>query len=182
MPTISVTEADLVKRSNSLYRLFSPLRVNDATRVACGFAKDSPGRSKVLVASDGTTRDRRYREETFRTSIPDLRCKYFEVWQPGKANHVVLNRAYLTLLRVGAPGRDFEELIALHTDPDDSSDMKQGPHLHVTCAPDPMHHCHFPLAWGFLTQVLRNCDSLTVAFGLAIKMIAQDVLPRYRTR
>jgi hypothetical protein len=95
---------------------------------------------------------------------------------------LVLDRAYFTLLEIAPKTREFRELLCIHTDPGDSDELKQGPHLHVSCALDPIAHCHFPLDLGFLQEVLKDCDSLTAAMRRAIAVVGRDVLPRFKDR
>lgn len=181
MASITLSEEELQRRSNSLHSLFDPLR-DGRSRVALGFAKDAPGGSTALVVTDAKTTGLQYREETFRTSVKVLRCRYFELWRVARGKNLSLDRAYFTLLEVVSPSRPFQELLCVHTDPSDNDDLKRGPHLHVSCAPDPISHCHFPLDFGFLQAVLKDCDSLTAAMRRAIAVVARDVLPRFKDR
>lgn len=176
--SITLHERDLVRRTNELHTVFAPLRVG-RERVSIGFAKDSPGGTIVLVVRDKTLGRSGYRQESFRTSVDALRCQYFELWRASTGGKRVLNRAYFTLLEVVVDSHEFRELLCIHTDPTDEDELKQGPHLHVKRASEPIPHCHFPLEFGFLAQVLKNCDSLTKAMGRAISVIGRDVLPRY---
>jgi len=95
---------------------------------------------------------------------------------------MALDRAYFTLLEVVPGAHEFRDLLCIHTDPADALDLKQGPHLHISCAPDPMSHCHFPLEFGFLNTVLEDCNSLTAAMQRAIHIVAIDVLPAFNDR
>jgi len=136
----------------------------------------------TLVATDEKTCALPYQGEGFRTSTQVLRCCYYEQWQVCARSTFTLDRAYFTLLEVVPAARKYDKLLCIHTDPADNNDLKQGPHLHVSCAPDPMGHCHFPLEFGCLEAVLKDCDSLTTAMQRAIGVVARDVLPRYRNR
>lgn len=180
MPFIKLSERELFARSNSLHGLFAPLRPK-GSRVAIGFAKDSPGGTKVLVATD-----RRsdapvcYRDESFRTSVDLIRCRYFELWKSEGSSNLILDRAYFTLVTAVPETHGFSELLGIHSDPADVSNLKQGPHLHVSCAKDPIPHCHFPLDLGALNSVLSDCSTLTDALARAINTVATDVLPRFK--
>lgn len=145
-------------------------------------AADSPRGTTALVATDEKTDAARYRGESFRTSAPALRCSYFELWQGPAGDDWALDRAYFTLLEVVPATRDYRDLLCIHADPAEDNDFKRGPHLHLSCAPDPMHRCHFPLEFGFLKIVLKDCDSLTEAMKRAIDIVARDVLPRFDGR
>ena len=180
MGTMTLRERELVARQNSLHAIFAPLRVG-RTRVALGFASDSPGGTKAIVAADQMLGRLRYREESFRTSVNSLRGRYFELWKVAKGETLELDRAYFTLLRVKNGLSDFKEVLCLHSDPGDEEELKKGPHLHVSCAEDPIPHCHFPLDLGSLQSVLKDCESLTTAMERAIGVVARDVLPRFVT-
>jgi hypothetical protein len=181
MASITLPTRRLCERSDMLHELFVPLR-GGKPRVAIGYAKDSPRGTTALVATDEKIGALRYRGESFRTSTQVLRCRYFELWRGSPGDDWMLDRAYFTLLEVLRGTHDYHELLCIHADPADDNDFKQGPHLHVSCAPDPMHHCHFPLEFGFLKAVLKDCDSLTDAMKRAIGMIARDVLPKFIER
>ena len=150
--------------------------------MACRFAKGSPGGTTALVATDGGIDKGPYSEESFRTSSEVLRCRYYEVWRGSARGTFALERAYFTLLEVVLATHEYRDLLCIHTDPNDDNDLKQGPHLHVSCAPHPIRHCHFPLEFGFLDTVLTDCDSLSSAMQRAIEVVARDVLPRFRDR
>jgi hypothetical protein len=136
----------------------------------------------ALVATDEETDVVHYLDASFRTSAVALRCNYHELWQGPARDYWSLNRAYFTLLEVVPALPNYQPLLCIHADPVEDSDFKQGPHLHMSCAPDPMHRCHFPLEFGFLKTVLRDCESLTDAIKRAIEIVAGDVLPRFETR
>jgi hypothetical protein len=179
MASITLPERDVVSRLNQLYTVFAPLR-DGLPRVAVGFAKDSPGGTKALVASDAPSNTLQRRQTMFSTTVASIRCQYFELWKVSKGQLMTLNRAYFTLLRLDPVRRDFSDVLSLHTDPDDDDEMKQGPHLHISCAPEPLPHCHFPLEAGFLELVLKDSEALTAAMQRAIGLVAKDVLPRFK--
>ena len=181
MASITLPERSLHTRANTLHELFAPLRAGKS-RVAIGPAKDSPGGTIALVATDARTSGLRYREGSFSTSAQVLRCRYFELWRGSSGRELALDRAYFTLLKILPATHDFQELLCIHTDPADKNNLKRGPHLHVSCAPDPLPHCHFPLEFGFLEAVLRDCGSLTSAMQRAIGLVARDVLPKFSDR
>ena len=181
MGSIALSERNLRERLNTLYKLFDPLR-NGRPRVACRFAKGGPAGTTALVATDDRAGAGAYSGESFRTSTEVLRCRYYELWRGSARSIFSLDRAYFTLLEVVRATREYRDLLCIHTDPCDENDLKQGPHLHVSCAPAPIPRCHFPLEFGFLDKVLTDCDSLSSAMQRAIQVIARDVLPRFRDR
>lgn len=179
MASITLTEGDLVTRANDLHTIFAPLRIG-RERLALRRANGNPGGTIALAASDSAAGQLDYREASFRTSVDVLRGKYFELWRTLGGTTLVLDRAYFTLERVQQASNSFPEILCLHTDPGDKEEYKQGPHLHVTCAEQPIPHCHFPLELGFLHLVLQDCSALTTAMERAIRVIATDVLPRFK--
>ncbi len=179
MASITLSERDLNVRRNALHELFTPLRAG-YSRVAIEFAKDRPGGMIKLVATDRKASEFHSGDAGFRTKNATLRCRYFELWQGTLKDRLSLYRAYFTLLLVDPETRSLPELLCIHTDPSDADDLKQGPHLHISCARDPIPHCHFPLEFGFLTDVLKDPQSLTSAMQRAISLVARDVLPRFK--
>jgi hypothetical protein len=180
MATISLKQGELIRRSNTLYRIFAPLRER-RSRVAVLVKAGTPGGTTALVASDERQGSRDYREASFRTKNRAIRCSYFELWKIAGGRDLLLDRAYFTVLRVVPATREFRELLCVHADPAAPLDLKQGPHLHISCAPDPIPHCHFPLEFGFLPVVLADCGSLTAAIARAIRLVAIEVLPRFES-
>ena len=178
MAYITLTEHDLVTRSNRLYKLFSPLR-GDRKRVALQRTNGVSGGFLALAASDMASDRLNYREAYFHTSVEALRCRYFELWSTSGGGSLILNRAYFTLVQVDRTAQVFRDILCLHTDPGGENRYKQGPHLHISCAEQPIPHCHFPLDLGCLDIVLENCDALTDAMQRAIQIVATDVLHRY---
>jgi hypothetical protein len=181
MPSLTLSTKSLRERSDKLHELFIPLR-GSKPRVAIRSATDSPRGMTALVAMDEKAGAVRYLSESFRSSAPALRCSYYELWRGPAGDDWALNRAYFTLLGVAPPARHYDALLCIHADPADDNDLKRGPHLHVSCAPDPLHRCHFPLEFGFLDKILRDCGSLTDAMKRAIDIVARDVLPRFAGR
>jgi hypothetical protein len=181
MGSITLPERNLRERLNTLHELFAPLR-NGRQRVACRFASGCPSGTAALVATDDTVGAGSYRGVSFRTSVKVLRCSYFELWRGPARGSYTLDRAYFTLVEVVRATHEYSDLLCIHTDPGDENNLKQGPHLHVSCAPDPIRHCHFPLEFGFLETVLTDCGSLSLAMQRAIEVIARDVLPRFKDR
>jgi hypothetical protein len=178
MTTITLPERELVSRANSLHKIFMPLR-EQRDRIAFDFAKGSPGGTKVLVATDQAQGSRPRKGESFRTSVKSLRCNYSEEWRVVEHDTFALHHAYFTLLRVKQSSTEFDEILCLHTDPGDDAEFKKGPHLHVSCAEQPIPHCHFPLDLGSLPTVLKDSDALTSAIARAIRVVAEEVVPRF---
>jgi hypothetical protein len=179
MAAIRLPERDVEGRRNSLHAVFAPLR-RPEHRLAFGRAADTPGGSIAIVAHDAKSGPLRYRDERFSTKVGALTCSYFELWRGvGGQDNLVLDRAYFTLFKTSPESRETSEVLCLHSDPGDENDLKRGPHLHLSCAPDPIPHCHFPLEFGFLEAVLKDVDALTSAMRRSIAVVAREVLPRF---
>ncbi len=120
----------------------------------------------------------------FRTGARGVWAQYFEVWSPEDVRQKswTLNAAYLTILELDR--NNNTEILGIHCDPTDRSNepissFKRGPHLHVKCAREPLPKSHFPLNYGHLSDVLRDCNALTKALEDAIFIIRTEVLERF---
>ena len=158
--------------------MLKPLRSNRL--VACDITHDRSGNGMVLGAHDGHVTDRDYRGWHFRSSAKGVRCQYFEVWiDADPRSRLTLYRAYFKLSVINRVDNMFEEFLCIHCDPDDQSDMKRGPHLHVTKGDDPLPKCHFPLNYGHLNEVLKSIQTMHAAMCEAIMIVAKEVIPRF---
>ncbi|HTB04400.1 MAG TPA: hypothetical protein VK804_28370 [Bradyrhizobium sp.] len=106
---------------------------------------------------------------------------YYESWkQGGKADEYYLDRAYMHIHL--AAGSLPQQIFSLHCDPSlhPSSghfQYKRGPHVHVEGAKPNVSHAHISLC--LMDQNLGGADlpTLTLSFGQAVKMIADELLP-----
>lgn len=92
-----------------------------------------------------------------------------------------LDRAYLTIFRTDPTTRAEVEFLCLHCDPNESDNAdhgiyKQGPHLHIRAAEDPIPHAHIALNRGHLEDVLTSAHNLSEAMELGVLMIKEEVL------
>ncbi|MGB2987603.1 MAG: hypothetical protein WBE26_17190, partial [Phycisphaerae bacterium] len=113
--------------------MLKPLRADQL--VGCDITHDKSGNGTVLGAHDGPRGNRDYSEWYFRSSAKDVWCQYFEIWSdadPQSQRRLVC--AYFKLSVINPENKTLEEFLCIHCDPDDQSDMKRGPHLHVTKA------------------------------------------------
>lgn len=129
-----------------------------------------------------------YRSWRFKTIKDDLRANYFEIWRPSdpEQSNWYLFRAYLTIFAVNQVTRTEKELVALHCDPDEPDDAphakyKQGPHLHMLWAADPLQHSHIALNSSRYLQngVLASFQNLSDHFDEAVKLISEQVISYY---
>ncbi len=178
MPGIRLKTKDLERRRSKIARMLRPLRANRP--VPCDMTHAWPGNGIALGAHDGAVTDRDYRGWRFRSRAKDVWCAYFEVWHhAGPRIPLSLACAYFTLFVTNRESKTLEELFCIHCDPDDQSDMKRGPHLHVTKACHPLPKCHFPLNYSHLNHVLESIETLNTAMCNAIAIVATEVLPRF---
>lgn len=178
MAGIRLRRSDLGGRRMKIGRMLKPLHANRL--VPCGVTHVRFGHGIVLGAHDGRGKSRDYRDWHFRSEAKDVWCQYFEVWtDTDSRSRLSLACAYFTLFLINRENKKFEEVLCIHCDPDDRSDMKRGPHLHVTKADDPIPKCHFPLNYGHLDDVLTSIQTLHEAMRKAITMVAKEVIPRF---
>lgn len=178
MRAIRLKRENLNRRRKEIERMLKPLRADK--RGACDITYDKHRNGMVLGVHDGPVTDRDYRKWRFRSIAKDVWCKYFEVWNDDDPRSgFSLARAYFTLFITNRENNQLEELLCIHCDPDDQSDMKRGPHLHVTKAAHPLPKCHIPLNYGHLNDVLKSMQTLDRAMCKAIVIVATEVIPRF---
>lgn len=178
MAGIRLKTKDLESRRSKIARMLRPLRAN--LSVPCDMTHDKSGNGIVLAAHSGRGAGRDYRDWRFRSKARDVWCQYFEVWTDADPqNRLSLTRAYFTLFLINREQNQLEELLCIHCDPGDQSDMKRGPHLHVTKAVHPLPKCHFPLNYSHLNDVLKSIQTLDTAMCKAIRIVATEVIPRF---
>ncbi len=114
---------------------------------------------------------------------------YYEIWREDRTGNDIwtLERAYLHIYRVDAMRREEleTEYVLLHCDPNEPSNAahsiyKQGPHLHVQAAPDPLRHAHVALNLSQLRDILSDAQTFTKAFKLSVVMLRDEVLEPLR--
>ena len=181
MPTIQISEEELIKRINSIPKLLNPL-TKRSIRPACRFY---PGRAgigiKIIGAHQGDSPDRDYRDWRFSTFVNDYRCMYHEYWKSDNGRDFYLINMSLSLFRVDRAKHDESELLALHCDPEEPDDSKhakykRGPHIHVKAAELPIPRAHITLTCGYLKNILSSYDSLLKAMEWAIVMLKEQIL------
>lgn len=141
----------------------------------------SHAQSFVIGVSDISEVGVDYRDWRFRTYLDGFSAMYHERWLPFERDRYFLERVYFHLFRENHRKLQEEEYILLHCDagePNDSdhSFYKRGPHLHISCAEQPIPHSHFALFANQLEDVLSSMDKLHEAMAVAIKMLDEQVL------
>ena len=188
MPSIRIDVASLGLRPQAVEKVLRPLVVEPSgTRapgyVQCERVRASARRMYILAAHSGVNPSSDYRSWRLSTYRRDFRCGYFEIWKPAdeRNREYYLDRAYLTLFRVplGLPQED--DLIALHCDPiiedtEPHAPYKQGPHLHMVFADDPLQHAHLALNRSHLGEILESIDTLSNALAIAVNMLKEEIL------
>ena len=178
---IQIQIEDFSSRVAIIRDILKPLR--DA-EVACEIRKGKFEGGKVIAAHSGNTAGKDYRDLMFPSRARSIRCQYFELWKPKEGSRqLFLEKAYLTIKRRNTTTHGFDELIALHCDPNNTDNgllkkFKQGPHLHVSVLDDPLPKCHFPLNYSQLDLVLTSPETLTDALRNAIMIITEEVIVR----
>ena len=181
----SVAVQDLVGRGDEICSLVRPLVGKG--RVA--FRRRASRQAIMFGTFSGPLDDRPIDELRFSTFVHLIRAAYRERWIPAdeKAKRYYLEHAYLHLYQQLPYGEGEQQFLALHCDPNEPDDKphamyKQGPHVHIVSAPQPMPHSHFALNLGNLPTVLASVPNLHSAFATAVIMLQQQVLEVYRNR
>jgi len=180
MCSLSVTHEELKSRPAALRGILRTLRRSRGT-LGCDIIPGAPVfRATVIAAHEGALSHTDYRDLRFRTSAPDIRAQYFEIWkETGGTVPWCLHQAYLNLFRLDKAEHRLEEIISIHCDPGDEHEYKKGPHLHVQRAEPPLPKCHFPLNSMELDRVLASAADLTRAIENAVQNVCREVLQRF---
>lgn len=184
MASIEIEVDSLNNRTVNIQQLLSPLRKN-LPIVACSICLRQSHGCKVVAAHDGAKNFEHYDQWQFKTFARDIKCQYYEFWKPFNGHKTLcLNRAYLNLLQKNMATKEYVKLMSIHCDPyeegaEPQSSYKQGPHLHVQKAEQPIPKCHFPLNLTELENILSSIDNITVALKTSIEIICNELLSRY---
>ena len=126
------------------------------------------------------------RDWRFSTFSPHISGGYLERWMPTDERGVTyyLDRSYLHLYRKRESENAEEELLGLHCDPNEPSDIgvynhaiyKRGPHIHIQTRHSDFHRSHIALNLMQLDLVLGSVDAITDAMRSGIKMLRDQVL------
>lgn len=180
-----VAEQELIGRGDQIRKLVQPLVGKG--RVA--FGRITTRQSVLFGAFSGSRPDLPIDEWRFTTFVPSIRGAYYERWIPvdERAKRYSLELAYLHLYEQLATSRSERQFLALHCDPNEPdaaphARYKQGPHVHVVSAPQPLPHSHFALNLANLPQVLSSMIQLHAAFSTAVMMLQDQVLQVYKDR
>lgn len=179
---LEIEVAGLTQRATQVQKLLRPLRKKDP--VACAVCREQFRNCKVIAAHDGMAQSG-FRDWRFRTCAENIKAQYFELWMSTEdETKLKLTRAYLNIYTFDKDSRNFEKLLSIHSDPYEFGKephclYKQGPHIHVQQARQPMPKCHFPLNYLELERVLSSVDNITEAFEKAIEVVHNEVLERF---
>jgi hypothetical protein len=185
---IKLRTSALAKRVNLLRKVLEPL-TNIKGGPACRQSKGSNRREFIIGAYDGSQPAGGYTSWRFGTVAAKYQAMYYEIWLQDRTQIDLwsLERAYLHIYRIDPMKREDPETeyVLLHCDPNEPSSAahgiyKQGPHLHVQAAPDPLRHAHVALNLGHLRDILTDAQSFTKAFKLSVTMLREEVLEPLR--
>ena len=169
---------DLKRRTRQVVKMLRPIR--GPRDVGCELGPGPQPGTMVLWAHEGAARASEYRNARFRTRCHTLWCQYFEVWKEQcPEGELVLKRAYLTVFLVERHPGGLQEVVSVHSDPTDDSDVKRGPHLHVHRATHPIPKCHFALNYQYLEETLLSAQTLMEGFDSAIAILDAEVIERF---
>jgi hypothetical protein len=176
------------KRVLKISQLLIPL-IKKAHRLNC--KKVPGGNQQIIGVYDGATpSDISYRDWRFKTKHDDLRGNYYEIWKPNdvKQDEWYLFRAYLTIYkieRISITEIMERNIIALHCDPDEGerephAKYKQGPHLHILAADDPLPHAHISLNNPkYLGPAFTSFDSFCHYLDDALEFVESQIIALY---
>ena len=140
----------------------------------------------VLVARYGeqiTTVERDWR---FPSLVNSIQCRYMERWLPidGQYSLLRLRHAYFHLDHHSGPDNPPEEIFAFHWEPladvveDGDGGYLGKPHLHITCAREPVGHAHFGTTLTVDADRQSDTDYLNELLEEVFKMVQIEVLER----
>ena len=180
VPRIQSSINDLnAKRGRQVIDLLKPI-ANNSSRIQ--FANRSiGGRSFIIAVSDSVETGNEFKSWRFKTYVPNFHAMYFEAWAPLEEDIYFLERAYFHIYKTKQTRLEEEEYILLHCDVSESDNVdhakyKQGPHLHISSAEQPLPHSHFALNNCDLEITLSSLENLTLALKKAIEMLDNQVL------
>jgi hypothetical protein len=179
---LRLPDTDLGLRIKVIRRILSPL-LEGRPPLVIGNPANTPWKKTFAAWDSGFSSDSEG-ARMFKTSVHHLYGAYEERWQLDIARREwALERIYLTLLAAQSHVDPPSEILCIHCDPlDDSYSLpprlprvKQGPHLHIECADQPIPRCHFPLDYCNLDDILSSVSSLTDAFESLIQALASEM-------
>ena len=192
---LCLTEKDLIDRIKNI-----PSRLQILTGPEWIQAKSRPIQDhlKAIGVNQGKTSGY-YRDWRVATNKTDIKVSYYEIWnyknrkcledifgkrdpRSKEGGLYFLIKAYLHLYRVSSPGREEDNFIFLHCDPQESGDSTSNkykiiPHLHIGGTSDPWKNAHIALCHGWQNEVLKSINDLDQAISNAIELIAEELFP-----
>lgn len=140
----------------------------------------------VLVARYGqqiTTAERDWR---FPSLVNSIQCRYMErwLWVDAAQRSLRLRHAYFHLDHHRGPEDVPQEILAFHWEPlptgpdDDDNNNLRRPHIHITCAREPIGHAHFGTTLTVSPESQSNPGYLDQLLGEVFAMVGVEVLDR----
>lgn len=179
MPKIGIDYKKLITRGESIRKMLKPLVKRPSSP---SWKPISASTRYIIGAYDGGPIQSDYRTWRFATIANDFRAMYFEIWLPFHSDYWYLEKAYLTIYHtIDRFGLEELEYISLHCDPNEPAEAqhsvyKQGPHLHISAAQEPIPRAHIALNRCHLKETLLTVDSLSTAISTAILMLREEIL------
>jgi hypothetical protein len=184
MAFVIIDEEDLAgKRPKLIQEFLLPLASENG--VACYADKASIAEGRVFATHDGHAAGKGYRDWRFASKHRDIRCSYFERWKPAEqSKRWFLDRAYLTLFLTNRILHKEQELLCVHSDPNNTDSIpmqgfKKGPHLHVKHEEETLCHAHFPLTIGYVDEVVKSVPELTRVLKEVVSLLSIEVVERF---
>ena len=160
MPLIKATFDEVAARGAIIRTMLSPL---SPLKSGPASQPTTTTKSYIIGAHGGSQSTSDYRSWRFRTFVSNVYAGYYERWNIISNDSLYLDRAYLSIFRTYTENRDEKEYLCLHCDPSEPDDephaiYKQGPHLHIVSATDPLPHAHIPLNMVHKDVILESIN------------------------
>ena len=176
---VRINTEEVFSRKREVELLLRPL-AQGVNRFTCD--KINAGNKTVLYAVRGPTKTTdAHRDWRFRSFVDTIVFRYTESWVSVGEGNFDLSHFSLGLHKSSDRTDDKEWLSfdcePTHSESDPHGIYKQGPHLHIKVANDPLPHVHFPLITAtYLPQVLDSSDTLFCAVSDIVATLKEQVL------
>lgn len=140
----------------------------------------------VLVARYGEQITVVERDWRFPSLVSSIQCRYMErwLWVDATQSSLRLRHAYFHLDHLQGPEDAPREILAFHWEPlpmgpddPDNSNLRR-PHLHITCAREPLGHAHFGTTLTVPPESQTNPEYLDLLLEEVFAMVEVEVLDR----
>ena len=180
VPRIKKSIEDLsTNRHKSIGKSLKPIAKNLERIFLCNRSIGS--RYFVIGASDRNETGNDYSDWRFKTKLDKYDGMYYERWLHFEKNIYFLERIYFHLYELDLEKTTIKEFVLLHCDSaepvsTDHSKYKRSPHLHISCAPQPIPHAHIALNNYDLDVISESLNNLDKAIRKSIEMIEDQII------